>query len=876
MSLVRRISNLFSRSRVDREIDAELRSHIEMRIEDNHAAGMSDEDARRDALLRFGNLTSTKEHVAGADAALTLDSIWSDIRYAYRQLRKNPVFACTAILVLTLGMCVSIAIFAFIDAVLIRPLPYQVPSRLAGLFESTPLGPRFHLSYLDYLDWRRQNKVFSSVEAYDGVSFALKTATETQRVEGATVSVGFFRTLGVTPIVGRDFRVGEDTPSAPRTAIVSYAAWQSRFGKRQDLLGQAVTLNGTPSVIIGVLPQDFHFALTGPTEFWTALRESSDPNNRGNHGLSAIARLKDGITWEAASSDMSSIAQQLAKQYPDSDEGRGATVLPLTEVIVGSLRPVLLLLQCGAVLLLLIACVNVSGLLLVRSENRRHEIAVRGALGASRIRLLRQFVTEGVMLAAAGSLIGVCAAYGAIHLLTLLVPVNMLRDMPYLNGLGLNPHVMGFAATIGLAMAILFSLTPILRLSLTDLRAGLMEGGRSGVRTVWTHLGANLVALELCTAMVLLVGAGLLGKSFYRLMHTDIGIQTDHLASMRLSAPHSRYAKDEQLVALARHVMYETSHLPGVQSVAIAHQIPVANVAGGNTTFEVIGRPQHGSGNESSSRNVSVGYFSTVRARLVRGRYFSEGDDVSKPRVTIVNRSFARKYFAGEDPIGRQIRYDASTPAIEIVGIVDDLKEGPLDEEVQPVLYTPFNQEPDNAFFIVARTAQEPQELLKSLEATVHRIDPEILTFNAETMEDRINRSQSTYLHRSSACLVSGFAAMALLLGVVGLYGVIAYSVSQRTREIGVRMAMGAQRSSVYRLILKEAGRLTAIGVLAGLICSVVTASLMRKLLFGTQPWDAGTLAGVAVVLSVSALLASYIPARRAASVDPVEALRAE
>jgi predicted permease len=302
----------------------------------------------------------------------------------------------------------------------------------------------------------------------------------------------------------------------------------------------------------------------------------------------------------------------------------------------------------------------------------------------------------------------------------------------------------------------------------------------------------------------------------------------------------------------------------------------VANVAGGNTTFEIIGRPQHGITNESSSRQVSVGYFSTVQARLSRGRYFSETDDASKPHVMIVNQSFARKYFAGEDPIGKQVRYDASSPVIEIVGVVDDIKEGPLDEEVQPVLYTPFNQEPDSAFFVVVRTAQLPQELLKSLEGTVHHVDRDVLTFNAETMGDRINHSQSTYLHRSSAWLVGGFAVMALLLGVVGLYGVIAYSVSQRTREIGVRMALGAQRSSVYQLILKEAGRLTGVGILAGLVCSVATASLMRNLLFGTQPWDAGTLVGVAIVLVVSALLASYIPARRAASVDPVEALRAE
>ena len=876
MSLLRRIANLFSRSKVDREIDAELRFHIEMRIDENLANGMPEEEARRDALLRFGNLSSTKEHVTGADAALTLYSVWSDIRHACRQLRKNPGFSSTAILVLALGMCASIAIFAFVDAVLIRPLPYQSPSRLVALFESTSLGPRFHLSYLDYLDWKRQNKVFDSLEAYDNLFFAQSTRTGTQRVPGATVSAGFFRTLGIAPILGRDFHEGEDTPSAPRTVILSYAAWQNHYGKREDVLGQTVTLEGVPYVIIGVLPQEFHFAPVGPSEFWTSLHESSDPNNRGSHGLWAIARLKDGMTLDSASADMSSIAEQLARRYPDSDGGRGATVFPLSEVIVGNLRPILLLLLSGAVLLLLIACVNVSGLMLLRSENRRHEIAVRGALGASRMRLFRQFVTEGVLLAAAGSAMGAGAAYGAIHLLLKLVPAKMLEDMPYLGGLGLNLHVTGFAVATGLMMAILFSLTPSLRLSLSDLRSGLVEGGRGGAKATWKQLGANLVVLELCTAMVLLVGAGLLGKSFYRLLHVDIGLQPDHLAMIGLRSPHLRYAKPEQIVALTQRVMEQAGRLPGVRSVAVAQQAPVANVAGGNTAFEIIGRPQHGTGYEAVNRQVGGSYFGTIQARLVHGRYFTETDDASKPRVMIVNQTFARKYFPREDAIGKHIRYDASSPVIEIVGIVEDIKEGPLDAELQPVLYTPFNQEPANSFCIVVRTVHAPQELLKSLEGTVHGIDPDTLAFNAETAEDRIHNLQSTYLHRSSAWLVSGFAAMALLLGVVGLYGVIAYSVSQRTREIGVRMALGAQRSSVYQLIMKDAGRVIAFGVLSGAICSVITASMMRKLLFGTAPWDAGTLATVTAVLAASALLASYIPARRAASVDPVQALRSE
>lgn len=872
--LVRRIGLLVQRGRFRSELEEEMRFHREEVEREIEAGGVNGEQARQAARRRFGNETRVRERSQEV-VGFQFETVAQDLRFAARQLRRNPGFTVTAVATLALGICASVAVFAFVDAVLIKPLPYVTPSRLMGLFESTPLGQRFHLSYLDYLDWKRQNKVFSSLEAYDSVFLGLNTAAETQRVNGATVSAGFFRTLGVTPILGRDFRDGEDTPGAPRTVILSYGAWQNRYGKRQDVLGQAVTLAGTPRVIVGVLPQEFSFAPVGAAEFWTPLHESTDPNNRGNHGLSGIARLKDGVPVEMAASEMSSIAQQLAKQYPDADGGRGATVLPLAEVIVGHLRTILLLLLGGALLLLLIACVNVAGLMLVRSENRRHEIAVRGALGASSIRLVRQFVTEGAMLAAVGSLLGVCAAYGAIRLLMLLVPANLLMSMPYLRGLGLNPHVMVFATAIGLTMAVLFSLAPVLHLSQTDLHGGLMKGGRSGDGMVWRHLGAKLVVLELCTAMVLLVGAGLLGKSFYRLLHVDIGIQPDHLAMMRLLAPQAGYAKGEQWAALARRVMEETGRLPGVQSVAVAHQVPVGDAIGGNTGFEILGRPFQ-SGNEASSRQVSVGYFSTVGARLSRGRYFEETDDASKPHVMVVNQSFARKYFAGEDAIGKQIRYDASSPAIRIVGIVDDIKEGPLDATVQPVLYTPFNQEPDNAFFVIIRTAQVPQEQLKSLEETVHRIDPDILTFTPETMEDRINHTQSTYLRRSSAWLEGGFAGMALLLGVVGLYGVIAYSVSQRTREIGVRMALGAGRDTVMKMVMREAGWLTATGIAAGLACSLVAATMMRGLLFGVSAWDGSTLIVVAVVLGGAALAASAIPARRAASVDPMEALRAE
>ena len=874
MAMIRRIANLFSRSKVEREIQKELASHIAMRMEDNLAAGMSPQEARRDALVRFGNPGVTKEKTTEADAALYLESIWTDLRYALRKLWKNPGFASTAIVVLALGISASVSIFAFVDAALIKPLPYRDPSRLVALYESNPLGPRFHLSYLDYLDWKRLNKVFSFLEAFDDNNFLINTASGAQQARGATVSDGFFRALGVSPALGRDFRAGEDLPSAPRTVLLSYSAWQTRFGGRGDVLGQTVTLNGFPNTIIGVLPKGFHFALVERAEFWVTLHRAMT-EDRGGHGMLAIARLKDGVALPTAAADMSSIAALLAKQFPDADAGRGATVVGLTEVMVGNFRPILLVLLSGAGLLLLIACVNVSSLLLVRSESRRREIALRGVLGASRARLTRQFITEGGLLAAIGCGLGLAIASVAMRLLAKLIPTGMMDSMPYLDGLGLNGRVISFGLLLSIGAAALFSLLPTLRLRRGGMSSDLSEGGRGHAGTLWRRLGPNLVIIELATAVVLLVGAGLLGKSFYRLMHTDLGMQPDHLAVLRIVAPESAYAKDEQAVALVRQVTARLRSLPGVISVGYLRSLPLNN-NGSSSTFEIVGRPKPLTPNEEMVRPVSEDYFTTLRARLLRGRYFAETEDQTRPRVVIVNEAMARRYFPGEDALGKRIMYDASSPKMEVVGVVADIKEGPLDEVTRPVIYVPFAQDPDRTFSVVARTSEAERSLPTVMAAAIREIDPALITFGGDTMIDRINTTQAAYLHRSSTWLVGGFAGMALVLAVVGLYGVIAYSVSQRTREIGVRMALGAQRNSVYKLILKEAAWLTGIGVAAGLGLSIAAATLMRSLLFGTQVWDLSILACVASVLTVAALLASYIPAHRAASVNPVEALHAE
>jgi predicted permease len=537
-----------------------------------------------------------------------------------------------------------------------------------------------------------------------------------------------------------------------------------------------------------------------------------------------------------------------------------------------------LVLLGGAGLLLLIAYVNVAGLLVARSEGRKREIAVREALGASSWRLIRQFATEGLLLVAISGALGLLSAEWIIKLLTRLIPPDMMAGMPYLQGLGLNLHVWVFSAAISLLAAGLYSVTPILRLSLSEMREGLAEGSRGSAGTMWRRVGSNLVAVELAIAMVLLSGAGLLGKSLYRLLHVDLGFQPDHLAMLEVAAPPVRYAKDPQVVELGRRVIGRIASLPGVRSVGIVTQgLPLSGNS--NTDWiRFVGRPYNGEHNEVNERHVSSAYFTTLQAKLLRGRYFTDADDASKPRVVIINQALARKYFPNEDPLGKKYGDGGlSRGSIkEIVGVVDDVKEGTLDSEIWPAEYIPFNQSPDTYFAVVVRTSQAEQSVLPTLDAVIHQIDPDTGTRGEMTMTERIHGSQTAYLHRSSTWLIGGFATLALLLGVVGLYGVIAYSVSRRTREIGVRIALGAQRSTVYGLILKEAGWLISVGIAAGLLGSIVAATLMHKLLFGTQAYDVPTLAAVASLLAISALFASYIPARRATRVDPMVALRYE
>jgi predicted permease len=884
--LLLRFRSLFRRDRVEQDLEDEIRDHLERQIDANVASGMTRDEARYAALRTFGGVDQRKEECRDMRHVNLVDHAIQDLRFTLRQLLKNRGFACTAVGVLSLGIAGSMAIFGFVDAALIKPLPYRDPSRLVTVFSARPDSAarqaRGAVSYLDFLDWRSRNQTFESIAAYDvRGGFTLTTASGPEQVSGLRVTSGFFHTLGVTPALGREFRPDEEGPSAPPAVVLSYRAWQNRFGGSADILGRMVTLQSPwlsgaePHVVIGVLPPDFHFALAEQAEFWATIRRPQACwNLRACRSLQAVARLADNVSMQSATSQMTSVIEQLRAEYPEHHRNQEiGKLVPLRDVLLGNVRPMLLMFLSGAALLLVIACMNVMSLLLARSESRVQEIAVRHALGASSARLIMQFATEAFVLVAISTGFGLLLARWGMQFLTSLLSADMIARMPYLQAVGLNFRLVSLACVVSLLAALAFALAPVARMPIFETFAGLNESSRTSAGVHWRRMGAQLVVAELAIAVVLLVGAGLLGKSLYQLLHVDPGFNVRELVTTSVTSVSVQ--KDEQPGALARRVAERLAALPGVDAVGYADLLPLGPGLAPSSTFWVLGRAEADQLKEDwPVRRVSAGYFDALQATLLRGRHFTDEEVSSARPVLIINETTARRYFAGDDPLGRRIAFgSAASPAREIVGIVADIKEGPPETPAHPSAYVPFDQ---RGFALVIRTRQDERALVPLLVAAVHEIRPDALVGGVTTMTERANQLPSTSLQRSSAWLVGGFAAMAFVLSIVGLYGVVAYSVGRRTREIGVRMALGARRTSVYRLVLGEAIWLVGLGTALGIIGAVIEAMLMRGLLFGVQWWDPPTLVATAFVLAISALVASYIPARRAASVNPIEVLRAE
>ena len=873
---IKKVSLLFSRKRFRSDLDEEMQFHRAQVEKEFIATGMSAEEARYAAQRQFGNTTRLNEQ-SHEVVGFRTETVFQDIRFALRQLRRNPGFGVLAILILALGMGASVAIFGFVDAALLQPLPYSNPAQLMDVGESANVRPRTNLSLEDFRDWARLNRSFTAFDAYTGGGFLLRTPGGAEPVPGSRVTAGFFRTLGVHAMLGRDFNDAEGRPGAAKVIMLTYGAWRKRFGARADIVGQSVQLDADNYTIVGVLPREFSFAPRGNAEIWAPIADpTSCEQRRTCHNLFAVGRLRDGVTPAAALADLKAIAGRLEQMYPEN-KGQSASLMPLSDQINGSMRPVLLTLLVSSVLLLLIACVNVASLLLARSESRRREVAVRGALGATHLRLIRQFVTEGMLLSFAGCLAGSAFAFWLMKLLSRLVPDSIAVFMPFLNLVGFSVHTAVFALVVAAAATAMLALTPTLRLGFQKIHSGLAEGGRGSGSRMWSRLGANLVVFELVVAVVLLVGAGLLGRSLYKLLHVDMGFDPSHLAMVNVQLPPKAYEAKPRRVEMYRAIQRRLSALPGVLSVGITSDPPVQCFCD-TDWIRILGKPFNGEHNEVVERDVSAGYFASLKTHLVRGRFFNEDEDASKPSVILINEALARKYFPGEDPIGKRVGDGALTPDSmrTIVGVVADFREGGLDDEMVPGEYFPVNQSTDDNFAVLVRVAQDERSLLPSIVAALHGLDPNMGVYGEQTMTQAIESTQPALLHRFSTWLVGGFALIALVLSVVGLYGVVAYSVSQRTREIGVRMALGAQRGTVYSMVMRQAGGLTAIGIALGLICAIGASLAMRKLLFGVAAWDAPTLGAVAGVLAFASLLASFVPARRAASLDPSEALRSE
>ena len=808
-----------------------------------------------------------------------MSGLWQDIQYGMRVLLRRPSFTIVAVLVLTLAIGANVTIFSFIDTALLRPLPYRDPEQLVKIWDSrqAEVYSRFEASYPDYLDWKQQNQAFSSLAAYGGGgNVVLAGADGPQMIKAGRVSDNFFQTLGVLPLFGRLFQSGEDLESAPRYAVLSYSFWQRQFGGRRDVLGQSVTLNSVPRTIVGVLPKNFHFAPIGEVDLYVTLHAGGGMRIRRNlHWLHPVGRLKPGVSREQAQGMMNVVAVNLEKQYPDSNKELRTVVVPLSELITGQIKPILLVLLSAVGLLLLIACANVANLLLARSATRAKEFAIRSALGARRWRVIRQVIVEGTLLATVGTVSGIVFAIIATRWMILTLPKEALQSMPYLENISVDPRILLFACGLGLLTALLFSLPPALGLS-APLHNALREAGQQSLAGSWRKFGSSLVVAEVAISAILLVASGLLLKSLFHLLTVDTGFNVSRLTTFYVFPDSRRYIEDPQAIVLHDKLVDGLHGVPGVSAVGVTSTPPIV---GGNTSlFRVLGAPLTPLPYEANSRDIDPGYFSTLQAKLNAGRYFDEHDDAKAPQVVILNETLAKIAFGSENPIGKQIvfTYNAQEKPREVVGVVSDVHEGELNVADKPAIYTPFAQSPDSIFAVVVRSDLDQAALRPALERAVHQVDPGIVLYQMQTMEDLIAQSPAAVMHRYPAWLVSVFAMSALMLGIVGLYGVMSYLVSQRTREIGVRMALGAPRGKVVRLILGNGIRLAAIGIVAGVAGAVLAGYTFRSVLFGVEPWDIATLLAVAAILAAICVAASYVPALRASRLDPVKALRYE
>jgi putative ABC transport system permease protein len=796
-----------------------------------------------------------------------------DLRYAARNLRRNPGFTAVSLLALALGIGANSAIYTVVNSVLLQPLNYPDAKQLVVVRERNLKAgfPTFSVSPGNYLGYRDANHSFGGLAAYGNTGLNLSGGAEPERINGARVTGNFFDVLGRKPSLGRAFSNEELQLGSHRVVILSSGVWQRRFGGSPDALGKTLNLNGETFTVVGVMPPDFKFP--GRAELWVPLAmDQRNWTQRGGHYLQGIGRLKPGVAAEAAQADLNTIAAAAEKQFPASNTGWDTTIQDLQEAAVGRIRPAMLTLSAAVGFVLLIACVNIANLLLSRSSARRREIGVRASLGAGRWRLIRQLLTESIVLAGFGAILGLGLAYAGIRLLVTVSPTILPRAAE----IALDLRAVAFTAAVALITGILFGIAPALHMVRTDLMAALREGARGnaiGFRR--NRLRSALVTGEVALALMLLCGAGLLMRSFYRLQSIDTGFDPHGVLTFRTNLPGAKYRTDEQQAAFYRRTLDRIRSLPGVSSASASQIFPLA----GNDyilSFEQLGKPPRPTGTEPSAAYyaATTGYFQTLRIPIKSGRDFTEHDDASGTPVAIVSESFARQFYPNENPLGQRIRMGNGSKPAEIVGIAGDVRDQELESKGRPAVYEPAAQIPFGTMYFGVRAAGDPSSLIQPIRAIVRKLDPELPVDAVGTVESLISTTLAQ--RRFALTLMTVFAAIALALSMIGIYGVISYSVTQATQEIGIRMALGARPGDVLAMVFRYAGILVAAGLAIGLAGSFAAARLIATQLYDVRPTDPLTYAAVALALLLTGALASAVPAFRATRVDPLIALRDE
>ncbi|HEX8142216.1 MAG TPA: ABC transporter permease [Pyrinomonadaceae bacterium] len=876
------------------EIVEELAQHLEDRYEELLSGGATLEEATSAALreLSEGGLLAEElgrvvREAAPSEAIVfgskgrsnMLGDIWQDLRYGLRTMLKNPGFTGVAVLALALGIGANSAIFSVVNSILLRPLPFKDPDRLVMVWHSYPkLDLIAPVSPPGFTDYGARTDVFENAAVASGGSANLTGAGEPERIQARAVTASFFPTLGVTPALGRTFLQEEDQPSHEHVVVLSHGLWQRRFGADPAIVGQTIMLDGEGYNVVGVMPESFR--MFGQDDLWAPLAltaEQLSPKRRGSEFLLMIARLKPGVSLEQAQAVMDTVAGQIRQNNPQNypnDGSWGVKVKSVYEETVGDIRPALLVLLGAVGFVLLIACANVANLLLARASVRRKEIAIRTALGAGRRRLIRQLLTESVLLSLVGGGLGMVLAVWGVDVL---VKLNQ-NNIPRAQEVGIDGRVLAFTCGLSLLTGILFGLAPALQASKTELTEALKEGGRTSGGSHRARVRNLLVISEIALALVLLIGAGLMVKSFSRLSHVNPGFEPQNLLTMQVALPSTKYSEPKRRADFYRQALEKIKTLPGVQSAGAVSHLPLSGSVGSGF-FSIEGRAESPGEQlpHTDLRASTPDYLQTMGIPLLKGRYFNERDTEASPNVAIVDETLARRYWPNEDPIGKRISFNRRENADvwrEVVGVVGAVRHKALDADYRGQLYFPHPQNPWGGMYLVVRTMNEPASMAAMVRDAIQSVDKDQPVYRVMTMETLL--AESVAQRRFSMLLLTLFAVVAVLLAIVGLYGVMSYGVSQRTHEIGIRMALGAQAGDVLRMVVGQGLLLALIGVGAGLLASLALTRVMSSLLFGVSARDPFMFVSIPLILAAVALLACYIPARRATKVDPMIALRYE